>query len=116
MKTILVVEDDEAFAYAASRSLETAGYNVVRVADSLAGLKAVEKTPVDLILADVRMPRGAPHGFAFGRVVHNRLRALPIVYMTAYPELAEEDAAPVLRKSDGVDAIVAAVRAQLAAD
>jgi CheY-like chemotaxis protein len=38
MATVLLIEDDEAFAYAATKAIEEAGHRVIAKLDSLSGL------------------------------------------------------------------------------
>jgi CheY-like chemotaxis protein len=116
MATVLLVEDDEAFAYAAAREIENAGHRVVAVADSMAGLNALEADPsIDLLITDIKMPPGQPHGFALGRMAARRRPNLPIVYVTAYPRLAEQggETAAILYKPLPERALVTAIAARL---
>jgi CheY-like chemotaxis protein len=90
MKTILVVEDDEAFAYAASRALEKAGYAVISVRTTMAALREIEiGRTIDLVVTNIRMPPGQPHGFAFANMVQMKRSSMPIIFMTAFREFAE---------------------------
>jgi DNA-binding response OmpR family regulator len=54
---ILVVEDQPAMQRNIQIGLEMAGYTVVAAADGIEALDALNTQPVDLILADVAMPR-----------------------------------------------------------
>lgn len=54
---ILVVEDDEELRSMIAFYLEKNGYAVVQETDGEAGLAAALKTPFDLILMDVVMPK-----------------------------------------------------------
>jgi two-component system cell cycle response regulator len=71
MATILVVEDDATTREAMAALLRDDGHVVVTASDGVAALAAVEQSPPDLVISDVRMPRG--DGFHLVR----RLRALP---------------------------------------
>jgi CheY-like chemotaxis protein len=116
MATVLLVEDDEAFAYAAAREIENAGHRVVAVTESMAGLNVLDTDPsIDLLVLDIKMPPGQPHGFALGRMANRRRPDLPIIYITAYPQLAEQDGetARVLRKPLEGRALVNEIAARL---
>jgi DNA-binding response OmpR family regulator len=55
--TILVVEDQPAMQRNIRKRLEASGYNVETAADGVEALDVLAGMPVDLILADVAMPR-----------------------------------------------------------
>jgi len=116
MKTVLLVEDDDAFSYAASKAIEDAGYRVIVSRDTMEGLRAIDvEQTIDFVIADIKMPPGRPHGFAFGSMVHRRLPDVPILYLTAYPELAAHALGSdrVLYKPLDEAALVDAINAQL---
>jgi two-component system alkaline phosphatase synthesis response regulator PhoP len=56
-KKILIVEDDEGFAYILQKSLENAGFSTVTAKDGEQGLEALKQERPDLILLDISMPR-----------------------------------------------------------
>jgi CheY-like chemotaxis protein len=118
MSTVLVVEDDEAFAYVAAKIVERAGHRVITASGSLAALNVLDAGRwIDLILTDIRMPPGEPHGFALCKMARARRPHLPVIFMTAYPNLAEH-ADPddtVLSKPLDEAVLVAEVNARLAA-
>lgn len=102
-RTILFVEDDETTAYAVSRILEAAGYEVVLAPDFREALAALESSrPLDLMLTDVRLAIGTPHGFALGRMARVRRPEIRIVYITGAAEIPESEIAtalgPILKK------------------
>ena len=90
-KTVLVVDDDEAFAYAASRYLQEIGYSAVIALGSVAAFRELERRPIDIMIADVALGRGEPHGIALGRMARNANPDMPVVLITAYPELLERE-------------------------
>ncbi len=55
-KTILLVEDDQAFAEIVKEYLETYGYSVTVAADGVQGLKRVMEKDFDVVLCDLMMP------------------------------------------------------------
>jgi CheY-like chemotaxis protein len=96
-RTILFVEDDPASGYAITRVLERAGYLVVHAPDyrdALARLDAPE--PIDLLLTDIRLPAGTPHGFALGRMARMRRREIRVLYLTGVVDLPENELANAL--------------------
>jgi CheY-like chemotaxis protein len=120
MSTVLIVEDDEAFAYAASKFVQAAGHRVVTAPDTLAALKAMDEESVDLVLTDIRMPPGKPHGFAFARMARLRRPRLPVIYMTGYPDCfdASRELAygKIFDKKDPPDDLLAEINALLDAN
>lgn len=56
MKTIAVIEDDEAIATLYEYKLEANGYRVIRASNGIDGLNVIEKNKPDLILLDLKMP------------------------------------------------------------
>ncbi len=113
---ILIVEDDAAFAYAASRHLESAGYRTIVVGSSMAALGKLDNSPVDLVITDVRLLDGEPHGLALGRMVGARRPKIPVILVTAYPDVLEGQAlpGPVLCKPVDLSALSQAIRTSLA--
>ena len=61
MSTILLVEDNRAYAETLKSNLEREGYEVTVAATGLAGLEAAKKYPPDLIILDLMLP--AMNGF-----------------------------------------------------
>ncbi len=56
-KRILVVEDDRTTSHLLVQHLKRDGYSVATARDGLAGLNRLRKSPFDLVLLDVWMPR-----------------------------------------------------------
>lgn len=56
MKTILVVDDDDAVRELIAEEMEEEGYRVLTVNNARDALKIVEEEPLDLVILDIRMP------------------------------------------------------------
>ncbi|ACB26676.1 response regulator transcription factor [Methylobacterium radiotolerans] len=94
MPRILCVEDDAETASLLAEALVDLGYTVERASDGEAGLSAIQMSPPDLVLCDVRMPgmngldlleqlaAAAPH-----------LARIPFVFLTALDDRDSEIAA-----------------------
>jgi CheY-like chemotaxis protein len=97
---VLIVDDDDAFAYAASRHLQSLGYRTIVVDSSMAALAKLDCGHVDLVVAEVVLRQAEPHGLALGRMVATRRPKIPVILVTAYPDrLADEVLpGPMLRK------------------
>jgi DNA-binding NtrC family response regulator len=114
---ILLVEDDEATRLAYTRLLEANGYKVAAF-ESIGGALDLSKTGYGhLLLTDVRLKAGEAHGVTLALMTRLSRPKLPIILMTAYPELRElidADLGPVLTKPVDPDAMLAAIGAALA--
>ncbi len=56
MKTILVVDDEDAVRELIAEELTDEGYRVLTVNNARDALKIVEEEPLDLVILDIRMP------------------------------------------------------------
>jgi CheY-like chemotaxis protein len=86
MRAILLVEDDDAFRYAASRHLITAGFRVTAMRTTSDALQLDVGHEVDAFVVDIAMPAGNPNGVSFGRAIQRRLPSSRILFMTAFPD------------------------------
>jgi len=86
----ILVADDEAIAtMALERFLSRKGYRVTTAVNGVEALEVHTRDPADVVVTDIRMPRGG------GRELIANLRSrngrLPIVVMTGYMSLNEEE-------------------------
>ena len=91
---ILYVEDDPAAARAACATLEAKGYKVSWGADSVAGLRVILRSHVDLVLLDLSMP--GIDGIQFLRIIRELDVPAPVVVMSAHGTLENAEAAAEL--------------------
>jgi len=87
MKTILVVDDDEAIRVLLSEELTDEGYRVVTVNNARDALKMVETEPLDLVILDIHMP-GTDGLDALPRILGLK-EGLPVILNTAYTQYQE---------------------------
>lgn len=114
--TVLIVEDDEAFAYAASRFLESRGYHSVVASGSIAAFRELDKQSVDVVVADLILGKNEPHGVSLGRMIRNRDQGMPVLLVTGFPDRLEAVAplpGPVMTKPVDLSELVAAVERSL---
>jgi CheY-like chemotaxis protein len=91
MATILLIETDRGLAYALSKFLRHAGHNVRIAFDSNAALKMLEThAEIDLLLTDLVMPVGQPHGLALARMGRWKRRDLAVIFMSHDSDLGSE--------------------------
>ena len=124
MRTVLVVDDDDAVRGAVSEALGMAGYQVIAVATTTEALRELDAgRAIDLAIVDVKMPPGHPHGFALARMARFRQPTLRFLFMSGSPEAVdldvleyEEPMGPVLLKPVRIAELMEAADAALAAD
>jgi DNA-binding NtrC family response regulator len=80
--TVLVVDDEELYRRALERILARAGHQVLSAPDATEALKIVSSEPVELVLADVRMP--GLSGLELVRQIHEFAPDLPCIVITGY--------------------------------
>ena len=79
---VLIVDDNEVFRRPLQRTLEAAGYEVVAAPSGEDALDVLDRSTVDLVLTDRRLP--GMDGVHLTKRIKARHPALPIVVMTAY--------------------------------
>jgi len=93
--TVLLVDDEPAVRSFMRTYLEDAGYAVCEAGDVDSALSALDESPVDAAVLDVRMPDPMGWGrtglevLAFIRL-HAAFAALPVMVLTGHPLDAEE--------------------------
>jgi CheY-like chemotaxis protein len=81
---ILVVDDEESMRITLAANLELEGHEVVEAATGEEALQRVRERPVDVVLADIRMP--GLHGVELNRHLRREQPGLPVVLMTAFAQ------------------------------
>jgi CheY-like chemotaxis protein len=116
--TVLIVEDDETFAYTVERHFQSLGYTTVVATGSLAAFAELDRQPIDVVITDVRLNVGEPHGISLARMIRNRNSRTPVLIVTAFPELVVKEEAlpgPVFVKPVELRVLAKAVECSLAA-
>jgi CheY-like chemotaxis protein len=88
---ILIVEDDEASAYATARIVESIGCEAIVAPGAMAGFKIINENKIDLAIADIKLLDREPHGLSFARVINNPPSSVPVILITAYPDLLKNE-------------------------
>jgi DNA-binding response OmpR family regulator len=81
VSTILLIEDNRAYAETLKSNLEREGYEVAVAATGLAGLEAAKRDAPDLIILDLMLP--AMNGFTVLQRLRDEGRETPVLIMTA---------------------------------
>ncbi|MGI9254748.1 MAG: response regulator transcription factor [Thermomicrobiales bacterium] len=110
--TVLIVDDDRELVEVLSEALLEAGYSVRVAWDGQMALEAVGKVHTDLVIADVRMPR--LDGVGLMRALRARAAPVPVVLMSAWPGMADDDRITMLAKPFGLDEMLGVVAATIA--
>ena len=90
MPHILIVEDENANAWALSESLQDEGYLTTHVACAEKALERMDESEFDLVITDVRLPE--MNGLKLVRRILSGARPIPVIVVTAYGsrELSDE--------------------------
>lgn len=88
MKTILVVDDEEAIRLLYREELSDAGYRVQVAANASEALRMVQQARPDLMTIDIKMP--GMDGIELLRKVRETHRDLPIIICTAYGDFKRD--------------------------
>ncbi|WP_243359574.1 sigma-54-dependent transcriptional regulator [Fundidesulfovibrio terrae] len=97
-KTILVADDDPHIQEVLDVRLSSAGYEVLLASDGREALDILARTPVDLVISDIRMP--GLDGLELQARLEKTAPKLPIIFLTAYGSI--QDAVQAI-KSGAVD-------------
>ncbi len=95
---ILIVDDDQSLREFLEIFFAKEGFRVFTAGDGEEALKLLEKTSVDLVLADIRMPK--VDGLKFLKLLRRKGLELPIIMITAYASL---DSAVEAKKEGAFD-------------
>ncbi|HPH85327.1 MAG TPA: sigma-54 dependent transcriptional regulator [Ferruginibacter sp.] len=87
MSTILIIDDEEKLRSLLTRIIKLEGFEVLEAATLKAGLKVLEKEPVDVVLCDVKLPDGS--GVDFVSVVKSKSIVTEIILLTAYGNIPD---------------------------
>jgi two-component system sensor histidine kinase/response regulator len=118
MRTILLIDDDEAMRLTFGVMLRRHGYHVLEANSGLAGLEMARQHLPDLILSDIHMPGGDGSTLLRGLRRDPELRSKQIVLMTGKPELVtprrgmEEGADDFLVKPVSKEALLGCIEAR----
>ena len=82
MASILVVDDEEKMRHILRLMLEMRGHTVAEAGDGREALERIEELPLDLVIADIRMP--GMDGLQLLRAIQQMDIPLPVVFITAF--------------------------------
>ena len=79
---ILVVDDEKNIRMGLARALEMDGYEVLQAEDGQEGLRIIQRTEVDLVISDLRMPR--LNGEMLLKKVVSSYPTVPVIILTGH--------------------------------
>lgn len=83
MKKILIVEDSEDILETTSEILELKGYAVKTAINGLKGLESAKKSPPDLIISDIMMPKMDGYEMLEALRSDAKTAMIPFIFLTA---------------------------------
>lgn len=94
MCTILLVDDDEACAFATAAYLTDCGHEVISVQSSMKALEVLEAADqIDLVLTDLVLGSGEPNGISLARMARMKRSGIKLMLMTGYRDIAADESA-----------------------
>jgi twitching motility two-component system response regulator PilH len=84
--TVLIIEDDADVQKFVARVLELEGYQVIKAGDGEKGMDTIRKTPVSIVLLDLRLPDRDGWSILQEMKHDPELSKIPVVVLTAVAE------------------------------
>jgi len=112
-RQVLLVEDDEGLRLAFATMLRRQGYDVLDFPGFRGAFEAAKSGAGFLLITDIQLEPGTPHGLSLANMVHHRRPDLKIIVVTGYPdfiELVDQEWATVLLKPVAEDVLLGAVQ------
>jgi len=109
---VLVVDDEPAIRETVATLLEEEGYRVRRAKDGVEALSTLAGDGIDVILADINMPR--LDGAALVRKLRSRGNMIPIVLMSAMYADVDLPGVRFVPKPFAIDRLLGAITSALA--
>lgn len=83
--TILIVDDEKEMCVSLSEFFTSKGYNTLYTVDPLKVDDLINKSKIDLIIMDVKMPQLG--GIELLKIIKKKNRFIPIIMVTGYPSI-----------------------------
>ena len=98
MKAILFVDDHEVLARFSCEILEMHGYRAVSAFNGEDALKKFDEEDFDILITDFRME--GMNGVELAHKIREKSPATPVILVTGYGPIAENNELPVLQKDN----------------
>jgi DNA-binding NtrC family response regulator len=115
-KHIIVVEDDDGLRYGYCKLLGRNGYTAHPFPDYRGVMEHLDGgLQADLLLVDIVLPPGTPHGVSVAGMARVRRHGLPVLYVTGYADYSKHvvEGSSVLLKPVPDEALLASVERML---
>ncbi len=87
MPTVLIIDDEEKLRSLLSRIITLENFEVLQAGTLQTGLRLLQKTNVDVVLCDVKLPDG--NGVEFVTELKKRFPQVEVILLTAYGNIAD---------------------------
>jgi len=84
-ESILVVDDSKDTLEVLKRNLISEGYKVFTVINVIEGIKILDKTHIDLVITDIKMPKITGHDLI--RHIRENFNNIEVIVITGYPSI-----------------------------
>ena len=85
--TVLIIDDEAKLCGLLSRIISLEGFQVLEAGDIKSGLKMLEKTDVQVVISDVKLPDG--NGVDLTREIKSKYPCIEIIVLTAFGTIAD---------------------------
>lgn len=87
LKTILIIDDEEKLRSLLARIITLEGFHVLEAKDCATALKKLEKSDVDVVICDGKLPDG--NGVQLTTIIKEKHPLIEIILLTAYGNIAD---------------------------
>lgn len=87
LKTILIIDDEEKLRSLLARIISLEGFTVLEAKDCATALKKLEKSDVDVVICDNKLPDG--NGIELTTTIKGKYPAIEIILLTAYGNIPD---------------------------
>ncbi|WP_442930311.1 response regulator [Myroides sp. JBRI-B21084] len=81
MKKILIIDDEEKLRALLARIISLEGFKVIQANDCKSAFSKLEKSKIDIVLCDVKLPNG--NGVELSKNIKEKYPLLEIILLTA---------------------------------
>ena len=89
--TVLIIDDEVKLRGLLSRIISLEGFQVLEAGDIKSGMKILEKSEVQVVLSDVKLPDG--NGVALAAEIKAKYPCIEVIVLTAFGTIADGVAA-----------------------
>lgn len=87
MKQVLIIDDEEKLRSLMTRIIALEGFEVIQAGDCKSGLKKLEKSDIDVVMCDVKLPDG--NGVDLVKEIKAKYPLVEVILLTAYGNIPD---------------------------